>query len=75
MVGLALVREFVYEYAAVSPWDGCPDYWTTTSINTKNMSRFLDQVRKAHLAGTRSPLASREKRIRHPPFYPSDSAA
>ena len=28
MVNLALVREFKYEYAAVSPWDGALDYMT-----------------------------------------------
>ena len=29
VVNLALVREFRYEYAAVSPWDGCLDFMTT----------------------------------------------
>ena len=48
VVGLALVREFVYEYAAVSPWDGSHDYWTATAMNTENMNRFLDQIRHAH---------------------------
>jgi transposase len=48
VVNLALVREFRYEYAAVSPWDGCLDYMTAESMNTENMSRFLDRISKAH---------------------------
>ncbi len=48
MVGLALVREFVYVYAAVSPQDGCLDYWTIPKMNTKNMNQFLSQVRNVH---------------------------
>jgi transposase len=45
---LALVREFRYEYAAVSPWDGDLDFMTAEKMNTENMSRFLDQVSNAH---------------------------
>ena len=48
VVNLALVREFRYEYAAVSPWDGCLDFMTAEKMNTENMSRFLSQVSKAH---------------------------
>jgi transposase len=48
IVNLALVREFRYEYAAVSPWDGDLDFMTAEKMNTENMSRFLDQVSKAH---------------------------
>ena len=48
VVGLALVREFRYEYAAISPWDGGLDFMTAEKMNTENMSRFLDQVSKAH---------------------------
>ncbi|HMK64693.1 MAG TPA: IS630 family transposase, partial [Thermodesulfobacteriota bacterium] len=48
VVNLALVREFRYEYAAVSPWDGCLDYMTAEKMNTGNMSSFLDQVSKSH---------------------------
>ena len=48
VVDLALVREFRYEYAAVSPWDGGLDFMTAEKMNTENMSRFLDQVAKAH---------------------------
>jgi len=48
MVGLALVREFVYVYAAVSPGDGCLDYCTAQKMNTEFMNQFLAQVRTAH---------------------------
>ena len=48
MVGLALVREFRYEYAALSPWSGELDYMTSEKMNTENMSRFLKQVGEAH---------------------------
>ena len=45
---MALVREFRYEYAAVSPWDGCLDFMTAEKMNTDNMTRFLLQVSEAH---------------------------
>jgi len=48
VVNLALVREFRYEYAAVSPWDGDLDFMTAEKMNTESMSRFLDQVSKAY---------------------------
>ena len=48
VVNLALVREFRYEYAAVSPWDGCLDYVTAEKMNTDSMTRFLAQVSAAH---------------------------
>lgn len=48
VVNLALVREFRYEYAAVSPWDGCLDFMTAEKMNTENMALFLAQVSKAH---------------------------
>ena len=48
VVNLALIPEFRYEYATVSPWDGCLDFMTTEKMNTENMSRFLAQVSKAH---------------------------
>ncbi|MDD5095645.1 MAG: transposase [Dehalococcoidia bacterium] len=47
-VGLELVREFRYEYAAVSPWDGTLDSMTAEKMNTENMSRFLNQVSQRH---------------------------
>ena len=48
VVNLALVREFRYEYAAVSPWDGCLDYMTIEKMNTDSMTRFLAQVSATH---------------------------
>jgi transposase len=48
VVKLALIREFRYEYAAVSPCDGELDYMTSEKMNTANMCRFLDQVGKTH---------------------------
>lgn len=48
MVGLALVREFRYEYAAVSPWSGDLDYMTAEKMNTESMGRFLKQVSQTH---------------------------
>jgi len=47
-VSLALIREFRYEYAAVSPWNGDLDYMTLEKMNTENMSRFLKQVSETH---------------------------
>ena len=41
VVGLALVREFEYEYAAVSPCRGDLNYMTSEKMHTENMSRFL----------------------------------
>ena len=38
VVNLALVREFRYEYAAVSPWDGYLDFMTAEKMNTDNMA-------------------------------------
>lgn len=48
VVNLALIREFRYEYAAVSPRDGCLDFMTTEKMNTENMTLFLAQVSEAH---------------------------
>lgn len=48
LINLALVREFRYEYAAVSPWDGHLDYMTAEKMNTENMTKFLSQVSDAH---------------------------
>lgn len=47
-VNLALIREFRYEYAAISPWDGALDFMTAEKMNTENMSSFLKQVSEAH---------------------------
>ena len=48
MVNRAIIREFRYEYAAVSPWDGDLDYMTLEKMNTENMGLFLKQVSEAH---------------------------
>lgn len=48
VVKLALIREFQYEYAAVSPWDGCLDFMTAEKMNTENMTCFLTQASEAH---------------------------
>jgi len=48
VVRLALVREFRYEYAAVSPWSGDLDHMTFEKMNTENMSRFLTRVSQTH---------------------------
>jgi len=44
VVNLALIREFRYEYGAISPWDGSIDFMTADKMNTENMNRFLKQV-------------------------------
>ena len=48
MVKRAIIREFRYEYAAVSPWDGALDYMTLDKMNTGNMGLFLKQVSESH---------------------------
>jgi len=48
MVNRAIIREFRYEYAAVSPRDGDLDYMTLEKMNTENMGLFLQQVSTAH---------------------------
>jgi len=48
MVSLSLIREFRYEYAAVSPWSGELDYMTAEKMNSESMSKFLKQVSQAH---------------------------
>ena len=48
LVKRALIREFRYEYAVVSPGVGDLDYMTSEKMNTENMSRFLKQVSQSH---------------------------
>ena len=48
MVRLAMVREFRYEYAAVSPWSGDLDYMTAEKMNTENMNIFLKVISRKH---------------------------
>lgn len=48
MVNRALIREYKYQYAVVSPWDGALDHMTADNMNTESMNRFLDQVNRTH---------------------------
>lgn len=48
MVPLALVREFVYAYCAVSPADGRLDTMVASAMDVATMSRFLRQVARRH---------------------------
>jgi hypothetical protein len=45
---LALLREFAYEYAAVSPQGGALVFMTAEKMNTESINRFLGQIRNAH---------------------------
>jgi hypothetical protein len=44
LVDLALVREFMYVYCAVSPEDGKAAWMVSEKMNTENMGRFLKTV-------------------------------
>jgi isocitrate lyase len=44
LVRVALVREYTYAYAAVSPGDGSPVWMLTAKMDTLNMSAFLKHV-------------------------------
>jgi transposase len=46
MIPLALVREFRYIYATVSPWDGRLTFMVTEKMNTINMNLHLHQLSK-----------------------------
>jgi hypothetical protein len=48
VVGLALVREFVYAYVALSPADGKLDWMVAEKMNTETMNAFLCHVMKRH---------------------------
>lgn len=48
MVKRAIIREYKYQYAAVSPRDGTLDYMTADMMNTESMNRFLSEVNQAH---------------------------
>ena len=48
LVGLALVREFVYAYAAVSPLDGNLSTMVAQRRDTATMNRFLAHVSRTH---------------------------
>src|SRR5512139_35696 len=47
-VGLALIREYTYAYAAVSPQDGALDWMLAPKMDTLNMSAFLDHLSQRH---------------------------
>lgn len=47
-VGLALIREFRYFYAAIGPQGGTLHWMVTDKMNTDNMSAFLRLVGEAH---------------------------
>lgn len=49
VVSVALVREYTYAYAAVSPQDGALDWMLTAKMNTLNMNAFLDHVSQRHI--------------------------
>lgn len=49
VVRVALVREYTYAYAAVSPQDGALDWMLTAKMDTLNMSAFLDHVSQRHV--------------------------
>lgn len=48
VVKLALVREYVYAYAAVSPQDGVIDWMLGGKMDTISMGAFLRQVSNKH---------------------------
>lgn len=47
-VGLALIREFRYFYAAIGPQNGTLHWMITETMNTESMVLFLEQIGKAH---------------------------
>lgn len=47
-VGVQIVREYTYAYAAVSPHDGVMDSLVLSSADTEAMSCFLEEVAKRH---------------------------
>lgn len=48
IVKLALVREYAYAYAAVSPTDGAIDWMMAAKMDTVTMGSFLSSVSKRH---------------------------
>jgi len=48
IVKLALVREYAYAYAAVSPMDGEIDWMLAAKMDTVIMGSFLGSVSKRH---------------------------
>ena len=48
LVRLALIREYAYAYAAVSPADGALDWMTAATMDTVNMNAFLTHLSRRH---------------------------
>lgn len=48
VVPVALVREYTYVYASVTPSDGTLDWMLAPKMNTINMSAFLNHVSQRH---------------------------
>lgn len=48
MVPVALVREYTYAYATVTPKDGSLDWMVAPKMDTITMSAFLDHVSRRH---------------------------
>ena len=48
VVGRALVREYVYVYAAVTPKDGKLDWMTSAQMNTASMNAFLGLISRRY---------------------------
>lgn len=83
-VALALVREYVYAYAALSPMDGSLDWMIAERMNTEMMNQFLDMIEdrypKEHIAMVLDGASSHRSKdlrfrdhvslIRLPPYSP-----
>jgi hypothetical protein len=83
-VALALVREYVYAYAAVSPIEGSLDWMIAERMNTEMMNQFLDMIEdhypKEHIAMVLDGASSHRSKdlkfrdhvslIRLPPYSP-----
>jgi transposase len=47
-VKAAMVREYIYAYAALSPWDDCLDSLILPDADTEGMNIFLAEVARRH---------------------------
>jgi transposase-like protein len=48
MVGVALIREYIYSFATVSPKDGVLDWMIAPKSHTLHMNAFLRHVSEKH---------------------------
>jgi len=48
VVAVAIVREYIYAYGAVTPQDGALDWMLSAKMDTLNMGAFLDHVSNKH---------------------------